>query len=302
MDEWNIGLPWEGSWYRQNEADLIASLKDPQVHYLDYFTGEYDHFGHLTGDPVSQLHALENLDALVGRMWNAIAVSPLASHTALALVSDHGMNTSETVFSQGISLVDWFNSPAGGAHHVLTNRHPLTEFKLKGLDPFVSEVITPSPDSAYLAGQAEQYPTVMLDLDGNERANIGLRNNTFNVLQILLDQLLQKRLPGPLRSATLSALFSTLDKVRAEWRRDIDDLSDELNALDGRIEMQQKLVEAQPEEMDQGPGECRPRQRRPPRCRPVSFVARGAQGVLGIRGGYPAPFGARAGRLRSRQV
>ncbi|MBZ5673971.1 MAG: alkaline phosphatase family protein [Acidobacteriia bacterium] len=246
LDEWNIGLPWAGSWYRQNEADLISSLNDPQVHYLDYFTGEYDHLGHLTGDRVSQLHALEDLDALVGRIWNAIVASPQAANTALVLVSDHGMNTSETIFSQGFSLVDWFNSPAGGAHHVLTNRHPLTEFKLKGLDPFVSEVITPSPDSEYLAGQADQYPTVMLDLDGNERAGIGLRNNTFNVLQILLDQLIQKRLPGPVRNAALSALFSTLDKVRAEWRRDVDDLSEELTALDARIEAQQKLVDAQP--------------------------------------------------------
>ncbi len=246
LDEWNIGLPWAGAWYRQNEADLISSLKNPQIHYLDYFTGEYDHLGHLTGDPVSQLHVLEDLDTLVGRIWNAIAASPLAANTALVLVSDHGMNTSATAFSQGFSLVDWFNSSAGGAHHVLTDRHPLEEFKLKGLDPFVSEVITPSSDSNYLAGQAEQYPTVMLDLDGNERASIGLRNNTFNVVQILLDQLIQKRLPGPVRNAALSALFSTLDKVRIEWSRDINDLSDELIALDGRIETLQKKVEAQP--------------------------------------------------------
>ena len=246
LDEWQLGLPWADSVFRQTEAELIRDLQNPQIRYLDYFTGDYDHVAHLTADPVSQLHALENLDALVGRVWNAIAASPLAAHTALVLVSDHGMNTSPTVFSQGFNFVDWFNSPAGGAHHVLTNRHPLTEFKLKGLDPFVSEVITPSPDSNYLAGQADQYPTVMLDLDGNERANIGLRNNTFNVLQILLDQLLQKGLPGPVRNAALTALFSTLDKVRVEWSRDLDDLSAELTALDTRIEAQQKLVDAQP--------------------------------------------------------
>ena len=246
LDEWQLGLPWADSVFRQTEAELIRDLQNPQIRYLDYFTGDYDHVAHLTADPVSQLHALENLDALVGRVWNAIAASPLAAHTALVLVSDHGMNTSPTVFSQGFNFVDWFNSPAGGAHHVLTNRHPLTEFKLKGLDPFVSEVITPSPDSNYLAGQADQYPTVMLDLDGNERANIGLRNNTFNVLQILLDQLLQKGLPGPVRNAALTALFSTLDKVRVEWSRDLDDLSAELTALDARIEAQQKQVDAQP--------------------------------------------------------
>jgi len=57
------------------------------------------------------------------------------------------MNTSEAVYSQGYSLVDWFNSAAGGGQHVLTNRHPSTEFTLKGLDPLVSEVITLSTES-----------------------------------------------------------------------------------------------------------------------------------------------------------
>ena len=246
LDEWQVGIPWSASLYRQMEADLIRALKDPEIRYLDYFTGDYDHTAHLTADPVSQLHTLENLDALVGRIWNAIASSPLASNTALVLVSDHGMNTSEKIFSQGFNLVDWFNSAAGGGHHVLTNRHPLTEFKLKGLDPFVSEVITPSQQSSYLGGQADQYPTVMLDLDGNERASIGLRNNTLNIAQILLDQLIQKRLPGPVRNAALAALFSTLDNVRVEWRRDIDDLSQEIATLDARIDVQQSRVDAQP--------------------------------------------------------
>jgi len=245
LDEWQLGLPWANSVFRQTEVELIRTLQDPNVHYLDYFTGDYDHVAHLTADPVSQRHAIEELDALVGRIWNAIAASPLAANTALILVSDHGMNTSETVFSQGFNFVNWFNSPAGGGHHVLTNRHPLAEFALKGLDPFVSEVITPSSNSAYLGGQADQYPTVMLDLDGNERANIGLRNNTFNIAQILLDQLIEKRLPGPIRSAALTELFATLHKVHADWQRDLDDLSEELAALDIRINAQQQLVDAQ---------------------------------------------------------
>jgi len=245
LDEWQLGLPWGDSVFRQTEAELIRTLQDPKVHYLDYFTGDYDHVAHLTVDPVSQLHAIESLDAMVGRIWNAIAASSLAANTALVLVSDHGMNTSETVFSQGFNFVNWFNSPAGGGHHVLTNRHPLAEFTLKGLDPFVSEVITPSSNSAYLPGQADQYPTVMLDLDGNERANIGLRNNTFNIAQILLDQLIEKRLPGPVRNAALTELFSTLYKVHPDWQRDLDELYEELAALDARIEIQQSLVDAQ---------------------------------------------------------
>src|SRR4029077_16821553 len=79
-----------------------------------------------------------------------------------------------------------------------------------------------------------------------ERASIGLRNNTFNVLQILLDELIQKKVPGEIRNAALSALFSTLDKVRIDWRKDVDELSDELTALDARIEALQKTVGAQP--------------------------------------------------------
>ncbi len=51
--------------------------QNPEIRYLDYFTGDYDHVAHLTADPVSQLHTLENLDALVGRIWNAIASQPL---------------------------------------------------------------------------------------------------------------------------------------------------------------------------------------------------------------------------------
>ena len=246
VDEWQLGLPWADSVFRQNEADLIRTLQDPKVRYLDYFTGDYDHGAHLTSDPVSQLQAIERLDALVGRIWNAIAESSLAANTALVLVSDHGMNTSETVFSQGFNFVNWFNSSAGGGHHVITNRHPLAQFTLKGLDPFVSEVITPSSNSAYLAGQAEQYPTVILDPDGNERVNIGLRNNTLNIAQILLDQLIDKRLPGPVRSAALTELFSALYKVHANWQRDLDDLDEELAALDVRIEAQQNLVDSQP--------------------------------------------------------
>ena len=79
LDEWQIGLPWAASIYRQTEADLIRNLQNPQIRYLDYFTGDYDHVAHLTADPVSQLDALEKLDALVGRIWNAIAASPLAA-------------------------------------------------------------------------------------------------------------------------------------------------------------------------------------------------------------------------------
>ena len=182
LDEWTIGFEIGSSIEDQTERELIAKLADPRVRYLDYFTGDYDHVAHSTPDPVAQRLALQRIDSMLGRIWTAIEASPLAAQTVLVVVSDHGMNTEPGVYSQGYDLVQFFNSPAGGGHHVVTDRHPLTEYKLKGLDPFVSEVVTPSEDSLYLKGAANQYPTVLLDLDGNERASIYLRNSDLNAL------------------------------------------------------------------------------------------------------------------------
>lgn len=245
FDEWQTGFSMSGSVNDQTERELILKLKDPQIRYLDFFTGEFDHVGHLTPDRVAQLHAIESIDALVGRVWSAIQQSPLADSTALVLISDHGMNTSEGIYSQGYNLLDWFNSAAGGAHHVLTNRHPMTEFKLKGLDPFVSDVITPSRDATYLAG-ASNYPTAVMELDGNEKAAIGLRNNSLNILHILLDQLTRKRLAGRVRAAALEAFFAEIERVRPAWQRDLDELTEELAVLQRDIANVQKEIESQP--------------------------------------------------------
>ena len=236
FDEWQTGFSISSSVNEQTERELIANLKNPGIHYLDYFTGEFDHTAHLTNDRVAQFHVIEELDALIGRVWAAIAATPLARTTALIVVSDHGMNTSEGVYSQGYNLVDWFNSAEGGAHHVLMNRHPMGEFKLRGLDPLVSEVISPSAQSSYLAGESAHYPTVVLDLDGNERASISLRNNSLNTIQILLDQLMHKKLEGRLHRAALEGLFRELNRVRAEWNRNVAGLADDLKELRAQIE------------------------------------------------------------------
>jgi len=252
FDEWQTGLSLESGLSEQEEHELTAKLKDPNIHYLDFFTGDFDHSAHLTSDRVTLQHVLESLDALVGRLWTAIAASPLAKTTAFVMVSDHGMNTTEGLYSQGYNLIDWFTSATGGAHHVMINRHPMTEFKLKGLDPFVTEVITPSTESAYLAGEAQRYPTVVMDLDGNERASLGLRNNSLNVVQILLDQLTHKKLTGRVRHAALDQLFATLDRVRPQWFRNVNQLSEELRTLRAQIADQQKLVNQQPKSFTAG--------------------------------------------------
>ena len=244
LDEWTMGFEIGSSVEEQTERELIEKLADPQIRYLDYFTGDYDHVAHSTPDPAAQRQALQRIDALVGRVWTAIEASPEAGQTVLAIVSDHGMNTQPGVYSQGYDLVQFFNSREGGAHHVVTNRHPMTEYKLRGLDPFVSEVVTPSEDSLYLKGASNQYPTALLDLDGNERASVYLRNSDFNALHILLDQIGRPSLrPGP-RRAAITAFFQILDRHRTEWKSTIVELNEELAALHRAIEAQRiKVVE-----------------------------------------------------------
>src|SRR6185437_468152 len=136
--EWQTGFDMSDGIERQQERELTLALANPRIVYLDYFTGDVDHTMHLTNDPASRLSALKQLDATVGRIWIAIEASPLASRTVLIMISDHGMNSTPNVYSQGYNLVQFFNSAAGGGHHVISTRHPLTEYKLRGLDPFVS--------------------------------------------------------------------------------------------------------------------------------------------------------------------
>lgn len=246
FDEWQSGFEMRNGVSEEVERELKQKLFDPRVLYLDYFFGDYDHVAHLSNDPESQYLAIKQLDSLIGRIWTSIQLTPEANNTILVVVSDHGMNTSPEVYSQGYSLIDFFNSAAGGGHHVITNRHPMTEFKLKGLDPFVSEVTTPSSHSFYLRDQAGQYPTVLLDLDGNERACVHLRNNRLNEMQILLQQLARKDLAPAQRIADQRNFYRILDEQRPIWDSEIAGMRDELAALKRRIGRQETLVKSQP--------------------------------------------------------
>jgi len=161
IDESQTGFDLGAGIYEQEEKELIAALANPKIAYLDYYTGDFDHTAHLTNDPAVQLRVLRHLDALLGRIWTAIEASPLAGETVLAMVSDHGMNSTPGTYSQGYDLVKFLNSPEGGGNAVITDRHPMDEYKLKGLNPFVSYVKTGSGP-----------PTATIDPDGNERAAI----------------------------------------------------------------------------------------------------------------------------------
>ncbi len=237
--------PLSELWERETEAEIKNGVSAGTYLYLDLYTGEIDHEGHATNRLQTLQGALKHLDTVVGRIWNAIQASSMATDTAIALVSDHGMNNLPDVTSQALSLPDLFNSPEGGAHHVLMNRHQLEKFKLVGLDPMVHRVITPSTASFYLAGQASEYPTAWLDLDGNERASVHLRNSDLNKIHILLQQLSRPDLSLALRRAGIAALQETIDLHRAEWTCTLAGLDEELKALAADIQDRRAQLEAQ---------------------------------------------------------
>jgi Type I phosphodiesterase / nucleotide pyrophosphatase len=245
LNEFETGLEMAPGIDREEEKELIEALADPKIQYLDYYLGDYDHTAHLTNDDPSQLAVIKHLDDRLGRLWKAIQASPLAAETILALVSDHGMNSSPSTYSQGYNLVKFFNSGVGGGHHVVTVRYPLTEYKLSGLDPFVSWVVTPSPEASYLRNQND-YPTVLLDPDGNERASAQLRNSDLNTIQILLQQLKRKELTPAQRSAARKALLKIVDENRPRWTSTVAELNEELIALLKAIERQQAINAADP--------------------------------------------------------
>jgi hypothetical protein len=238
FDEWQTGFNMTELVSEQVERDLIQGLARDEVDYLDYFFIDYDHVAHLDNDEGSQFEVLKKLDALVGRIWTAIENSPRAADTILVLVSDHGMNSDSAVYSQGFNLIRLFNSAVGGGHHVITNRHPLTDYKLRGLDPFVSEVTSPSSESLYLAGEAGAFPTALLDLDGNERASIQFRNSDLNRLHMSL----QRAQMGDATAAAQSV--ELLARVRPAWTATLKSLEAELAALRRAIERQQSRAGA----------------------------------------------------------
>ena len=246
LDEWQLGLGGRDIINAQQERELIEKLQDPRVRYLDFYTTDFDHAAHHNRDAATQLAALRDLDAFVGRIWTAIQKTPAAADTALVLVSDHGTNTDERVYSQGYNLVKLLGSAAGGGHHVVTKRRLLNDYALKGIYPLIPLIYTTTEDSFYLKGQSTSYPTALVDFDGNERASIQLRDSDLNLIQILLQQLKRDDLSQPVRRAATDALFATLDRRRQGWQRTLEEMREELAALRRLIERQRALVAAQP--------------------------------------------------------
>lgn len=244
--EFVTGLDTRNIVFEQLERELVASLSDTRVRYLDLLTMDFDHTAHHNNDRESHLATLQQIDALLGRLWTAIQNSPMAADTAFIVVSDHGFNTDERVISQGFNLVKLLGSRTGGGHHVITKRRLLMDYSIKGVNPFVPPITTTSTESYYLKGQSEIYPTALLDFDGNERAGIHLRYSDLNLIHILLQQLQRKDLPAETRQAATGALFATIDQNRSFWQDDLAKFDTELAAFGRAGEAKQQLCLSQP--------------------------------------------------------
>jgi len=249
FDEWTMGLETRNMVNDELVRELLTKLKNPQIHYLSILMQDFDHTAHHTADPGSQLQILKDLDAMIGQVWTTIQSTPETGSTALVVVSDHGMNSDANVYSQGFNLVKLLNSSAGGGHHVGTKRRLLLDYSIRGLNPFYDFVTTTSRDSYYLKGLNEDYPTAMLDFDGNERASVHLRDSDLNTLHILLQQLQRKDLPEKLRRPLMDAFFATLERRRNEWQDICTELTEEIEALRRAITKQTAVWEQQPKKL-----------------------------------------------------
>lgn len=246
MDEWTMGFETRSTFFDQMERELLQKLNDPGVRYLDLYVTGFDHIAHHNRDRESQFAEMVEIDSLVGRIYSAIEKSPLGSETALVLVSDHGFNTDEKIYSQGYNLVKLLGSPSGGGHHVVTKRRLMLDYSIKGMYFMVPLITTTTNDSYYLKGESTSYPTALLDFDGNERASIHLRNSYLNVLHILLRQLQRTSLSSQHRRAMIDYFFQVLDARRDTWATNLKELSEELVVLRRRVANQQKLWQAEP--------------------------------------------------------
>ena len=248
LAEWTMGFETRSMFFDQMERELIEKLADPNIRYLDLYLSGFDHIAHHVRDPASHRAEIVDIDRLIGRIWSAIEKSEVASETTLVLVSDHGFNTDPKVYSQGYNLVRLLGSTAGGGHHVITKRRLMMEYAIKGMNFMVPLITTSTDQSYYLKGQSTDYPTALLDFDGNERASIHLRNSDLNLLHILLRELQRNNLTPPLRSPMTAAFFKVLDSQRPTWQTNLDELNEELAVLRKRIEQQRKLWDGQPKQ------------------------------------------------------
>jgi hypothetical protein len=247
LNEYSMGFEFLRMTVLQNEREIAERVITwPQIDYFDYFDTEFDHVMHDNNDEASRLIELKKLDLVLGRFWTGIQGSSRKDETALILVSDHGFNAKEPIFSQGFNLVTMLTDASGGGHHVMTKRRILLDYAVKGVNPLVPAIRTPSKNSYYLKDELNKYVTALVDFDGNERSSIHLRESGLNVMHILLQQLQQKKLSPSVRKAAIDLFFKEVDDHRRHWQESADGLDEELGPLQRWIEANEKLLKTLP--------------------------------------------------------
>lgn len=246
-DEWTLGFDFHALTVNQNERDITGKLiKNPEINYFDFYSPAFDHASHSINTTAVRFAVLKELDGTIGRIWTAIQKSSRADETALFVVSDHGFTSGEKNYSQGFNIVKILGSAEGGGHHAITKRRLMLDYSIKGVNPFVPLITTESKNSYYLKNQSKDYPTALVDFDGNERSAIHLRDRDLNVLQILMQQLQDETVSASTKTAAVNSIFDVLERRRDGWTKEIGDLTEELDALQSWINTQQEFVKAQP--------------------------------------------------------
>ncbi|MGH9947125.1 MAG: alkaline phosphatase family protein [Pyrinomonadaceae bacterium] len=249
LNEYTLGFPFLSMTVLQNEREIAERVVTrPEIDYYDYFDTSFDHVLHDNNDEESRIIELKKLDLTLGRFWTRIQASSRKDETALILVSDHGFNAKEPIFSQGFNLVTMFTNASGGGHHVMTKRRILLDYAVKGVNPLVPAIITPSKNTYYLKGEHSAYPTALVDFDGNERSSVHLRESGLNMMHMLLQQLQRKNTSITNRRLETAMFFDIVDEHRNYWKQNADELDEDLGALQRWIDEKEKIVKTHPKE------------------------------------------------------
>ncbi len=244
INEWIIGFNYYDVPFIQAEDDIVTKLHTrPQINYFDFFSSGFDHISHINRDEQSRLAELQKMDRTIGRIWTSIQSTDRADETVMFIVSDHGINTDSKVYSQTFNLVSLLGSSAGGGHHVTTKRRVMANYSIKSALPFDLVYSNPSGDSFYLKGRSGDYPTALIDVDGNERSSMQLRNNDLNLLQILLQQMKNKKVAKDVRRSAVDTFFGIIDRRRKDWKLTVSQLGEELAALRRSMGIKRQRIE-----------------------------------------------------------
>ena len=111
FDEWTMGFDLRSTMTDQLVRELLAKLSDPKIRYLDLFMGDFDHVAHHNNDTITPFRTEEDGRGHWSGLWTGISKALRPTETALVLVSDHGFNSDEKIYSQGFNLVKLLEVP-----------------------------------------------------------------------------------------------------------------------------------------------------------------------------------------------